>query len=73
MESVAFARTNGGAVTRPRLFEASFALQQLRLFALDALGGEEWLKAFKLDEYAPRRSRAPRALQQVLLPCLDAL
>ena len=51
-------------VIRPRLFENSHALPQLRLFVLDAAG---WLKALKLDGYAPRRSRRTQSLQEVLL------
>ena len=31
-----------------------------------------WLKALKLEGYAPRRSSGPMALQQVLFPYLDA-
>jgi len=46
-------------VTRPRLFETSFAALQMRLFALDALGESGWLKALRLGDYAPRRSRRP--------------
>lgn len=58
------------AVGRARLFETSHALPQLRLFALDEAG---WLKALKLEGYAPRRTRRPLALQEVLFPYLDAL
>lgn len=54
------------AIMRPRLFETSFALPQLRLFELDALGNEGWLKAIKLEGYTPRRSGQRRALQQSL-------
>ena len=57
-------------VRRPRLFETSYGLPQLRLFALDDAG---WLKVVKLEGYAPRAPRSPRALQQVLFPYLDAL
>lgn len=57
-------------VRRPRLFEASYALPQLRLFALDDVG---WLKVLKLEGYAPRRPRSPMLLQEVLFPYLDAL
>jgi hypothetical protein len=32
-----------------------------------------WLTALKLEEYAPRRSSDPVALQEVLFPYLDAL
>lgn len=60
-------------VSRPRLFETSGVLPQLRLFGLEALGEAGWLKALKLDEYAPRRPRRPPALQQVLFSYLQAL
>jgi hypothetical protein len=43
---------------------------QLRLFALVDAG---WLKALKLEGYAPRRPRAPWALQEVLFSYLEAL
>ena len=59
-------------IRRPRLFEASYALAQLRLFGLDALGELGWLKAVRLANYAPRRPR-PQALQDVLFPYPDAL
>ena len=62
------------AVVKPRLFETSYdELTQLRLFGLDALGESGWLKALKLDGYAPRMPRRPQALQQVLFPYLDAI
>ncbi|MDP9425485.1 MAG: helix-turn-helix domain-containing protein [Actinomycetota bacterium] len=62
------------AIGKPRLFETSYdELTQLRLFALDTLGQGGWLKALKLDGYAPRRPRRPQALQQVLFPYLDAI
>jgi len=61
------------AIRRPRLFETSFALAQLKLFGLDALGESGWLKAIKLEDYAPRRPHRPQALQDVLFPYLDAL
>ena len=50
-------------VARPRLFESSRALPQLRLFEL---GSGQWLKAVKLEGYAPRRARRLRALQEAL-------
>jgi hypothetical protein len=47
---------------------------QPSLFGLDeALGEGGWLKALKLDEYAPRRSPRPQASQQVLFPYVEAL
>ncbi len=54
-------------------FETSVAVAQLRLFGLDALGEAGWLKALKLDGYAPRRPRGPLALQQALFPYAQAL
>jgi hypothetical protein len=61
------------AITRPRLFETSYLLPQLRLFGLDALGNEGWLKALKLDGHAPRKSGQPQALQQSLFAYAEAL
>jgi hypothetical protein len=60
-------------VSRPRLFETSGVLPQLRLFGLDALGEAGWLKALKLDEYAPRRRPQPLALQRTLFTYLDVI
>lgn len=60
-------------ITRPRLFETSYAVPQLRLFRLDALGETGWLKALKLNGYETRRSPRPWALQQTLFPYLEAL
>ncbi len=60
-------------LSRPRLFETSHALPQLRLFGLETLGERGWLKALKLDGYSPRSSRRPLALQQVLFEYLEAL
>jgi hypothetical protein len=45
-------------------------MPQPRLFALDEAG---WLKALKLERYAPRKPVGPMALQEVLFPYLDAL
>ena len=58
------------AVGRPRLSETSRTPPQLRLFGLDEAG---WIKALKLDGYAPRRPRRPMALQRTLFAYLDAL
>ena len=60
-------------VSRPRLFDTSGVLPQLRLFRLESLGEAGWLKALKLDEYAPRRRPQPLALQQPLFAYLDAI
>lgn len=57
-------------VGRPRLFETSYTLAQLRLFTMNNVS---WLKVMKLQEYAPRRPRGSMALQEVLFPYLDAL
>lgn len=58
------------SVGRPTLFETSHALPPLRLFALDEAG---WLKALKLEGYAPRTPRRPQALQEVLFAYAEAL
>ena len=55
-------------VARPRLFETPHATPQPKLFALDALGDGGWLKALRLEAYAPRRPRRPRALQEAPFP-----
>ncbi len=60
-------------VSRPRLFETSRVLPQLRLFGLEALGEAGWLKALKLDEYATRQPRRQQALQRPLFTYLDAI
>jgi len=61
------------SVGRPRLFETARAAAQQRLFGLEALGETGWLKALKLEGYAPRRPRGPLTLQQVLFPYAEAL
>ena len=55
-------------VKRPRLFETAHRRRsaQPRLFELAALGEGGWLKALKLDGYAPRQPRRPDSLQDVL-------
>ncbi len=58
------------AVVGATLFGTSHVLPQLRLFAPDESG---WLKALKLEGYAPRRAAGPMALQEMLFPYLDAL
>jgi putative transposase len=54
------------AVTRATLFETGHVLSQGRLFTLGVLGEDGWLKALKLDGYAPRKPFRPQALQGVL-------
>lgn len=55
------------------LFETSIILPQPRLFDLgEVLGEEGWRKFLKLDDYAPRQSRRPDKLQQVLFPYMEA-
>ncbi|MGH3147986.1 MAG: hypothetical protein ACRDTR_19515 [Rubrobacter sp.] len=61
------------SVGRPRLFEPSATAAQPRLFGLDALGEDGWLKALRLEGYAPRRPQGPLALQQALFPYAQAL
>lgn len=60
------------SVARPRLFESSRVLTQPRLFALDALGDGGWLKALRLEGYAPRGPRRPKGLQQALFAYHEA-
>jgi hypothetical protein len=40
----------------------------MKLFALDALGESGWLKALRLEDYAPRRPTRPAPLQEALFP-----
>ena len=56
------------SVGRPRLFGTSAAVVQPRLFGLDSLGETGWLKALKLEGYAPRRPGPPQGLQDALFP-----
>ncbi len=60
------------SVGKPRLFETSWALPHPRLFALDALGEGGWLKALRLEGYAPRSPRRPEGLQQALFAYHEA-
>ena len=50
-------------VKRPRLFATRYHSLQPRLFGLDALGEGGWLKALRLEAYAPRRRQWPQILQ----------
>ncbi|MEW6635399.1 MAG: helix-turn-helix domain-containing protein [Actinomycetota bacterium] len=61
------------SITRPRLFETSYMPPQLRLFRLEVLGETGWLKAMKLDGYAPRQTRPSEMLQQSLFAYVEAL
>jgi hypothetical protein len=46
----------------------------MRLFGLaETLGEDGWLKALRLDDYAPRSSCRPDMLQQVLFAYADAI
>jgi hypothetical protein len=60
-------------VERARLFGTSRSAAQPRLFALEALGEAGWLKALRLEGYAPRAPRGPLALQEALFPYAEAL
>lgn len=61
-------------VGKPALFETSRALGQMRLLGLaETLGEDGWLKALRLDDYAPRSSRRPDMLQQVLFAYADTI
>ena len=61
-------KTVGGA----KLFATPYqrSRPQPRLFALDEFG---WLKALKLQGYAPRRPAGPMALQETLFSYLEAI
>lgn len=70
------ARTNRlREVKRPRLFETVHRRTptQQRLFELIVLGESGWLKAVRLDDYAPRKPRRPQALQQTLFAYTEAV
>ena len=54
------------AVGWPRLFEVPYPPPQPRLFALGVLGEGGWLKAMRLEGYAPMGPRRPEGLQQAL-------
>ena len=63
-------------VSNPRLFATKYGRSrfQPKLFKLEEVLGEGgWLKAVRLEDYAPRRPRRPMALQEVLFPYLNAL
>ena len=61
-------------VMKPTLFETAYVAGQMRLFGLaETLGEEGWLKVLRLDYYAPRSSRQPEMLQQVLFTYTDAV
>ena len=54
-------------VGKPALFETPFSSGQMRLFGLaETLGNDGWLKALRLEDYAPRRPLRPGMLQQAL-------
>lgn len=62
------------AVGKPTLFETAFAPGQMRLFGLaETLGDGGWLEVLRLEDYAPRRSRLPEMLQQILFAYTDAV
>ena len=58
-----FSSTEGGG--RAKLFDTSYVLPQLRLFALHEAG---WLEVLGLEGYAPRRPAGPVTLQGMLFP-----
>jgi putative transposase len=68
--------SNGlGEVKNPVIFETRHrhGRSQPTLFRLERLGDGGWLKALKLDSYAPRRPRRPGFLQESLFPYAEAL
>jgi putative transposase len=62
----------GGAIGKlkevrsPELFETTHLLPQPRLFGLDEILGEGWMKALRLKEYASRRAEWPTSMQPAL-------
>lgn len=61
-------------VGRPTLFETPHVSDQPRLFSLaETLDDDGWLKALRLQDYAPRRRSRPGMLQQVLFAYTDAV
>jgi putative transposase len=60
-------------VTNPRHFVTKYQTPQLRLFALDELGEDGWLRVLELDEYAARSQNEPESIQGVLFSYLEAL
>ena len=77
------ARKNGSREAVPRVKGADLpppsptlllTKQALRNFGLaESLGKKRWLKVFRLEDYAPRSSRQPVMLQQVLFTYTDAI
>src|SRR5918994_2698002 len=61
------------SVGRPRLFGTSATPAQPRLFGLDTLGETGWLKALRLDGYAPRRPPGRAGLAAGALPLRGSL
>ncbi|MBV9455033.1 MAG: hypothetical protein JOZ19_13100 [Rubrobacter sp.] len=55
------------------LFETAHPLAQPKLLGLQEVLGDGWLKALKLDRYAPQQFRHPEALQQILFPYTEAI
>jgi hypothetical protein len=66
-------RAGLGRVRCLELFEDACVLPQPRLFGLEEVLGDGWLKALKLHGYAPRQSCSPEMVQQVLFPYVEAL
>jgi len=62
-----------GSVRCPELFETTHRSLQPRLFGLEEVFSDGWLKALKLDGHAPRSTVRPQALQEILFPYLEAL
>jgi len=73
MSNTSLTRASFKEIRRPRLLETSYMLEQFRLFDLEDALGEGWLKALKLEEYAPRRPQWSQALQQVLFTYTEVI
>ncbi len=63
-------------VSNPHLFATRYGRSRVqpRLFKLEeVLGKDGWLKALRLEDYAPWKRRGPQMLQEVLFSYLDAI
>jgi hypothetical protein len=55
-------------VTNPGLFVTRYRTPQPRLFGLDELGEDGWLRALELDEYAARSQNGPESIRGCCFP-----
>lgn len=62
-------------IKEEQLFETPYRhnRQQMSLFDPSALGESGWIKALRLEDYAPRKPCRPQMLQEVLFSYLDTV